>query len=95
MSKLHFAFAVSTALLGSVGCSTLDRAADCQKVCDKKKECADKNYDVVACVDYCRMQAQQNESYSQKLNDCSACFETRACAEALECYLKGSCPSLP
>ena len=69
-------------LLGGSGCGAVDRLLDCQKVCNKKKECINDSYDVNACVDYCRNRASNEEAYGQKLNDCSACFETRACVEA-------------
>lgn len=82
-------------LLGGSGCGAVDRLLDCQKVCNKKKECINDSYDVNACVDYCRNRASNEEAYGQKLNDCSACFETRACVEAAACYAKGSCPQIP
>lgn len=95
MEKWTKALVVSTLLSGVLGCGAIDRAIDCQRICDKKKECIDNNYKVSNCVDYCKSNAENNTSYAQKVNDCSACFETRACVQAAECYLKGSCPSLP
>lgn len=83
--------AVGTAL----GCGAIDREADCNRICNKKKECADANYNVSSCVDYCRSQAKSSTEYGQKVNDCSACVETRACAEVAQCYFKADCPSLP
>lgn len=98
MQKLSVAMIMAAALgLGATmsGCGAIDREADCNKICNKKKDCVDNSYNVGACVDYCRSNASNSDSYGQKVNDCAACVETRACAQVGECYLKASCPNLP
>jgi hypothetical protein len=88
------AFVMGTVL--GLGCGAVDREADCNRICNKKKDCADANYNVSNCVDYCRSQAKANAEYGQKVNDCSACVETRACNDVVtQCLLKNDCPSLP
>jgi hypothetical protein len=95
MRPIVTASSLAGLFLFAAGCGAIDREVDCNKICDKKKECVDNNYNVSACVDSCRSQAKMSSSYGQKVNDCSACVETRACAQVAECYLKDSCPTLP
>lgn len=92
MLELGLASALSlTALLAvTSGCDAVDRAYDCNQICNKYKDCADPNYDAGACASRCRDRAADSEAYEDRADDCQACIDDRSCAGAafgcaLEC----------
>lgn len=66
------------------GCSdnAVDRAYDCDQICDKYRDCADANYDDGACADRCRDNAGDDEAYEDKADECQACIDDRSCVGA-------------
>ena len=86
MLKLFVFSTLSLATLTALtapGCdSAIDRAYDCDQICDKYKECADSNYDDGACAERCRENAADSESYEDQADVCQACIDDESCAGA-------------
>jgi hypothetical protein len=78
-----FVMAATMAVAGP-GCSdnAIDRAYDCDQICDKYKACADANYDDGACGDRCRDAAGDSEAYEDKADECQSCIDDRSCVGA-------------
>lgn len=60
-------------------CDSVDRAYDCNQICNKYKTCADANYDESACASRCRDEAAASEAYEDRADDCQACIDDRSC----------------
>lgn len=80
MIKTGLFFALSTATLFAVtgpGCSdnAIDRAYDCDQICDAYKECVDPNYDDDACGANCREEAADSEAYEDQADECQDCID--------------------
>lgn len=78
-----FVMAATMAVAGP-GCSdnAVDRAYDCDQICDTYKACADANYDDGACASRCRDEAADSEAYEDKADECQACIDDRSCVGA-------------
>ena len=88
MIKTSLFFALTTATMFAVtgpGCSdnAIDRAYDCDQICDKYKECVDPNYDDDACGDRCRDNADNSEAFEDKADDCQGCVDDMSCTAAV------------
>ena len=68
----------------TAGCSdnAIDRAYDCDQICDKYKACADANYDDDACGERCRENAGNSEAFEDEADACQACVDDRSCVSA-------------
>ncbi|TNE51707.1 MAG: hypothetical protein EP343_03240 [Deltaproteobacteria bacterium] len=77
-------------LVGSVGvgCGVVDDYVDCNKICNRYRDCVNSQYDSGKCIDRCFDESRSNPDYNRKANDCSACLETRACSESLPCTVQ-------
>jgi hypothetical protein len=60
-------------------CSDAETAVDCGSICDRYKECFDKDYDVDACGENCKEQADKSRDYRDKADDCHACIDDHSC----------------
>ena len=69
--------------VANTGCDSVDRAYDCNQICNKYKDCADANYDVGACEDKCRDNASDSEAFEDKADDCQACVDDRSCLSSV------------
>ena len=87
MLKLGFIamFTLTAALaVTTPGCDTaIDRAYDCNAICNKYKDCVNANYDAGACADRCRDNTAASESFEDKADECQACVDDRSCAGAV------------
>lgn len=70
------------AALAPAGCGDVDAAFDCQAVCSRYAECFDKDYNVGACRDRCRVEAKNNPDIKNKADQCEACIDDMSCASA-------------
>lgn len=68
--------------LGFTSCSSVDAAFDCQRVCNRYKECFSSGYDVGACRDRCRSNAEADMEAQRKADQCEACIDDRSCSDA-------------
>lgn len=66
--------------VGLVGCDEAESAFDCHQVCSRYQTCVDDDYDVSACRDRCRTNADNDESYKDKADACEACIDDKSCA---------------
>lgn len=79
MFTLTAALAVTTP-----GCdSAVDRAYDCNQICNKYKDCVNANYDVDSCTSRCRDNAANSESFEDQADACQACVDDRSCTAAV------------
>lgn len=76
----------------SLGCGEAEELIDCQAICENKKDCVDRDYDVTACRDECEDRSDEDESFRDAAHQCEACLDNRACAEQSECL--DECPIL-
>ena len=78
-------FTLTAALsVTTTGCDTaVDRAYDCNQICNKYKDCVNANYDVDACTSRCRDNTANSESFEDKADECQACVDDRSCASAV------------
>lgn len=78
---------VLLALLGassSVGCNAVDRAADCQQICSRYRDCVGpSSYDVGSCASRCRDNAANSDAYDRSVDVCQACIDNRPCSGAV------------
>ncbi len=82
MKRLIASAALALGLFAS-GCGSIDAAIDCQGICDRYKECFDKNYDVSACASRCRSNANADTTYKAKADSCKACIDGASCTGAI------------
>ncbi len=77
-------FMMVLAAASAPGCSdnAIDRAYDCNEICDKYRDCADANYDSSACASRCRDNASDDEAFEDKADACQSCIDDRSCAGA-------------
>ena len=83
-----------TASFGAMaGCSDeADDTIDCAQICNKYDECVTE-IDVTSCTDQCEDMADASDATRARLEECEACVEDVACAEATTCW--ADCPVVP
>lgn len=85
MVKLTLAYTASVflAILSSTSaCSSAEHAYDCNQICDRYKECFDKDYDTTTCQSKCRSHASDDTTYAKHAESCQSCIEDRSCVGA-------------
>lgn len=72
------------ALVVSLGaaCADIDNAADCNKICDRYRECFDTSYDATACYNRCRSTGTSSDEARRRVDTCSACINGLSCVGA-------------
>ncbi len=73
---------VAAATVTSCSDNAIDRAYDCNEICDKYRDCADANYDSSACASRCRDNAADSEAFEDKADECQSCIDDRSCTSA-------------
>ena len=76
-------------LSAGTGCNAIDAAFDCNAICSRYHDCFDSNYDVSACADRCRDNADADQDFGDKASACEACIDDRSCTESFGCV--GEC----
>ena len=56
-------------------------ASDCQRACQRERECFVSTLDVDACADTCDARAERSESYARRTHACAVCMEQETCSE--------------
>jgi hypothetical protein len=69
-----------TALLIS-GCG-IKNAVDCDGICNRYQSCFDSSYDTGACESRCRDNADKDDDFASKVDDCHNCIDDKSCASA-------------
>ena len=64
---------------------TAENALDCNAICDKYKECWNKDYDESRCRTNCRDKANSDNTFEAKVDMCAACVEDKSCAGTFGC----------
>lgn len=82
MTRLLASAALTLGLAFSA-CGSIDAAVDCQGICNRYKDCFDKNYDVSACASRCRSNANADSTYKGKADSCKACIDGASCTAAV------------
>jgi hypothetical protein len=94
MHKLTVSMLAGSLALIAFGCDggavdRVDNRWDCKQVCDRFAECFtdEDDYDVDGCKDECRDNANSDNDFESKLDECQECLEgDDSCAEeTVEC----------
>lgn len=88
MFKLAFASLISLVAVASIssGCADeITAAYDCNKICDRYKECFDADYDDGACASRCQDDAGSSEAYDDKASACEDCIDDKSCTGSFSC----------
>ena len=81
------------AVAPAVSCNSVETAFDCQDVCSRYRDCYDANYDVGACRDRCRENAEDSAAKRAKADACESCIGDKSCLSAtFSCA--GDCSSI-
>jgi hypothetical protein len=67
-------------LLFAVGCGRVENLVDCFQICEAYENCFDASYDVSACTDRCKDQANNDRAYYERAQACETCIDNRDCA---------------
>lgn len=79
---------IAAGLLLALGsCGLVDNYVDCNRICNRYRDCVDANYNASSCISRCYDQSRSNPDYNRKANECSACLEDRACQQSVPCTL--------
>ncbi len=73
---------VSGVLSSAVGCSDAKNVITCADVCNRYKDCFNKDYDVSSCTNSCQADAGKSSNAQQRLDDCDACIGEKSCVSA-------------
>ena len=84
---LPLCFAASLAL-GFASCDRAENALDCAAICDRYKDCWDKNYDSGKCRGDCRTKANNDSGFESRVDMCAACIEDKSCSGTFTCALE-------
>jgi hypothetical protein len=79
--SLFAAIALTAAAAGCDG--PVDRAIDCQQICERYKDCVDSSYDVSDCADRCRDKAGSSDTFDQQADNCENCLDDRSCQSSV------------
>ena len=90
---LPMAFAGSFAL-GFASCDKAENALDCASICDRYKDCWNKDYDAGKCRSDCRTKANADSGFEAKVDMCAACIEDKSCGGTFACVVDCS-PVVP
>jgi hypothetical protein len=72
--------------LSAFGCSAADKVQNkisCSDVCNRYKDCFNKDYDVDACTSRCETNANNSEDKDRTLDMCNTCIGDRSCASSV------------
>jgi hypothetical protein len=76
-------FGIGAGIFGLSSCDTVDAAFDCQSVCERYRDCFDKDYDVGACRSSCRTESANDSTVRSKADACEACIDDMSCSGAV------------
>ena len=73
-------------LAASAGCGVvddIDNSSDCTRICDRYRDCFDRNYNASACYDRCQARGTTNPDARRAIDTCSACINGLSCTGAV------------
>ncbi len=71
------------ALSAVVGCTAVDRATDCQQICERYRDCANSGYNVSTCATRCRDNAANDSAADNRVDLCENCLDDRSCVSSV------------
>lgn len=71
--------------LAAASCSDTEAALDCGSICDRYRDCFDKDYNVESCSDSCKAKAKDDRDYRDKADACHDCIDDRSCGGSFAC----------
>jgi len=81
ISRPILAALLSLPLLGAAaGCSDIDNASDCNRICDRYRSCFNTSYNTSACYDRCQARGTSNDEERRRVDTCAACINGLSCA---------------
>lgn len=71
------------ALSAATGCTAIDRATDCQQICERYRDCANSGYNVSTCATRCRDNAANSSDADNRVDLCENCLDNRSCVSSV------------
>lgn len=71
------------ALCLGAACADIDNAADCNKICDRYRECFDSSYNTTTCYNRCQANGTSSDEARRRIDTCSACINGLSCTGAV------------
>lgn len=71
------------AVAAAQGCSDIDNAADCKKICDRYRSCFDNSYNTSTCYDRCQSRGTSSDEDRRVIDTCSSCINGLSCTGAV------------
>jgi hypothetical protein len=71
--------------LGFASCDKAENALDCASICDRYKDCWNKDFDSGKCRTDCRTKANNDTGFEAKVDMCAACIEDKSCSGSFAC----------
>ncbi|HEY5960138.1 MAG TPA: hypothetical protein VIV60_26475 [Polyangiaceae bacterium] len=76
---------LATLIAGVPGCKESDKIENkitCGDVCNRYKDCFNKDYDVDKCKSSCEADANADEDKDRRLEECNDCIDGQSCTGA-------------
>ncbi len=73
---------VALALCVGAACADIDNAADCDKICDRYRQCFNTSYDTSACYNRCQSNGTSSDEARRRVDTCAACINGLSCVGA-------------
>lgn len=67
------------------GCSDVEEAYDCARVCSRYEDCFDEDFDTTQCASDCEDMADESDAYAERVSNCEACIDDRSCSGSFAC----------
>lgn len=80
---------VVAACSSSSGPSLDPAKTNCSNVCDRARECVNKDADVEKCTNDCDSKSSNDNVYKAKVEECANCVTPKTCSEVSSCV--GDC----
>lgn len=71
--------------LGLAACDDADELFDCAQICERYADCFDADYDVGECTSRCEDNADTDDQFAERADDCEACLDDRSCTGSFAC----------
>jgi len=63
--------------------TAVDRAKDCNEICDRYRDCFSASYDVDECTDRCTDMVSKSDTAD--IDECESCLDDTSCSSSLGC----------
>ena len=82
LNRLFALISFSAVAIGAAACSDVETKIDCASVCNRYKDCYDKDYDTSDCKSRCDDYADDSTPRQDRLDACDDCMDDKSCTAA-------------